>query len=57
VSPGSCHSNRLESLLETPLTDEGVRKTTAGALDWDKTHICFTKRSLLEFLKWVLSWP
>jgi hypothetical protein len=22
-------------------------------MDWDKTHICFTKRSLLEFLKWV----
>ncbi|KAH8083004.1 hypothetical protein HD553DRAFT_313082 [Filobasidium floriforme] len=33
--------------LEDPKSwAEGV-----GALDWDKTHICFTKRSLLEFLK------
>jgi hypothetical protein len=22
-----------------------------GKMDWDETHICFTKRSLLDFLK------
>ncbi|GHJ87006.1 hypothetical protein NliqN6_3408 [Naganishia liquefaciens] len=26
---------------------------TAGTMDWDTTHICFTKRSLLDFLKQV----
>lgn len=25
--------------------------STAGTMDWDTTHICFTKRSLLDFLK------
>jgi hypothetical protein len=29
--------------------------TASGSLDWDKTHVCFTKRSLLEFLKWAPS--
>jgi hypothetical protein len=50
VSPWSCRPNKSQS-VETPLTDESVREMMAGALDWDKTHICFTKRSLLEFLK------
>lgn len=32
--------------------DTGLRRK--GSMDWDKTHICFTKRSLLEFLKSVI---
>jgi hypothetical protein len=50
VSPDCWHLTRLGS-AKIMMTNESVRETTAGALDWDKTHICFTKRSLLEFLK------
>ncbi|KAJ9114228.1 hypothetical protein QFC22_005680 [Naganishia vaughanmartiniae] len=47
------HSSTFQPVHPFNLDDPKSWAQTAGTMDWDTTHICFTKRSLLDFLKQV----
>ncbi|KAJ9092450.1 hypothetical protein QFC21_006832 [Naganishia friedmannii] len=47
------HQSTFQPVHPFNLDDPKSWAQTAGTMDWDTTHICFTKRSLLDFLKQV----
>lgn len=48
-------SSQLDRPLRMPLIINLVYST--GMMDWDNTSIVFTKRSLIEFLKYAAEHP
>lgn len=51
LTPSSSEKSTFQPVHPFDLENPRSWAETAGTMDWDTTHICFTKRSLLDFLK------